>query len=271
MNRLEIIRGASASWTFRGMPRVGASTPEGFGFADPIAAELWAGDDRATTFAPAVAWVDAEACTFRVSIVGAQSAQLEPSAGYQVYVYATAAGERIPLARAALTVQGSPGSADGPKVYCTTEDLEAACGWLPTLTNLAADQAGFARQRGEAREWLDALILAAYRPIGQSSHLYGGLGYGGALQADPTMIAALAADGLVLTGPRGRKAVAACAAYAVHLVLRGSGDKDLRADGAAFKRSARAKVANLIVDVDTNADGVVDVSLALGTSNTLRG
>jgi hypothetical protein len=273
MIELRVIKGTSASWEIQGRNRLSGTVPVAFDASVPISARAWPGDDQAVLLEPAAAWTDAPACKVRISVVDADTADVEPGV-YRCQVVAELAGRAVPIAEAAFVVLAAPGTAVAPKVYCTAGDLHRECTWIGQFLNVGEDQAGFAEQRAEAREWFDDLILAGRPSTGYSQRFPGVLTWGrGGLLADPWLTAILAGGGLMLTGPRGRKAVRANAYYALSRILGtmiGPGDK-LAAQGRLYAVRAANAVKSMVVELDADGDGVADLAVPLCVTYTLRG
>ena len=162
----------------------------------------------------------------------------------------------------------------GPQAAQRAAQPEHPAKPLGPVADLGADQTGFAEQRADAREWFDGLLLAAYQGGGQSQAFEGVPTWGrSSLLSDPWLAGILAAGGLVLAGPRGRKAVKANVYHALAQVFRtklAPGDK-YAIYGDLYARKASKEAKTLIAEVDTNADGVADLALPLCVSNTRRG
>lgn len=273
MIRLEVVKGTSASWEIQGRTRLVAGVPQGFLVEDALSAKVWPGDDRATVLSPTAVWVDAASCVARVLVDGGQTTAVAPGS-YRLLVLASRDGRSVAIAEAEFVVLPAPGSAAERPSYCTAEDLLNECGWIDQVADLGADQTGFAEQRADAREWFDGLLLAAYQGGGQSQAFEGVPTWGrSSLLSDPWLAGILAAGGLVLAGPRGRKAVKANVYHALAQVFRtklAPGDK-YAIYGDLYARKASKEAKTLIAEVDTNADGVADLALPLCVSNTRRG
>jgi hypothetical protein len=97
------------------------------------------------------------------------------------------------------------------------------------------------------------------------------------LIANPWLVAGLN-QGYLLTGhnsqsPRGQQATTVCALYAIALVLRAQMGPTCGIEKYAgyFMRRAQAAAANLICELDINGDGLADIAIPLGLTNTRRG
>jgi hypothetical protein len=139
---------------------------------DSLSGEIWAGDDQAVLLLPSVSWIDPAQGTIRLTIVGSQTALISP-ARYRVRIRINTTDDRVIDAwESWLEITASPGSATAPKVYCTYNDLVLVAPWLATEQTVN-DQAGFAEQRGLAREWLDSIIHRSFLHGIRSTYLQG--------------------------------------------------------------------------------------------------
>lgn len=274
MTELTVPAGAADEWILQGRTRLVRETPVGYLDSDVLACKAWPGDDRPAVFSPAVAWTDAPTCKFKLSVAEADTLAAGPGR-LRLLTTATRDGRTFAVALAGLTITAAPGEALEPPSYCTAEDLRNQCSWIDQIADVAQDQTGFAQQRGEAREWLDGLILnhrpaaGGYFPNFPDVPTWGAVG----LLEDPWLRAILDAGGLVLTGPRGRKAVRICACYALALIFRTKCAPDSKFAGfaAEFERRAQKLAKTAIVEIDTNGDGLADMPVPLCNAVMLRG
>lgn len=270
-----------ASLTTRSYPlriylKDGVTPSTAFVLTDVLAGELWTGDDRTPAASPAAAW-DLDPPDYRLTITPADTAGLVPGT-YRVRVTATRGADTVEILRESVELLAVAGTAAPIPVYCTYEDMALHCSWIGQYLDTGEDQTGFAEQRGEARAWLDGLILRA-QPRGGGLNLIstqnywtwnsGGGGYDGSgLAVDQVMRGYLDAGGLVLTGGNGRQAVRACACYAIALVFGAMPDPSMQKFAGLFMRKAHSEASTLVVEIDSDADGVSEYAIALSSTNT---
>jgi hypothetical protein len=236
-----------------------------------LVATLWPGDDQAAATTLDATWVDPTEGTVRLALTAAQSAALDPGA-YPVRLEITESGLTASAVVIVIEVLAAPGSAVAPPVYGTYQDMRSVVPWIHELRT-DEDQAGFAEQRGVAREWLDSVLLA--KVPGGSASGPRDLVVGGGVSSRSWVADLLDADALLLTGPDGKRLKRACALFACGEVLRhqiGSRGEtsyqtlahDLRCEAESLVRQGRA-------EIDTNDDGTGDLTLDLTTLRVARG
>lgn len=126
-----------------------------------ITAIVWPGGKRPASFAPSVTWIDPTQGLFQIAISPDQTALLASGRYFgRVFLADPTLGQIVPY-EWAIDLASASGTEVEPPSYCTFDDLRTyGRSWLDSLqTN--ADEAGFAQQRGRARQWLDDMILAA--------------------------------------------------------------------------------------------------------------
>jgi hypothetical protein len=162
-----------------------------------------------------------------------------------------------------------------PPVYCTLQDMQDQCAWIQQYMDTEHEQTGFLAQRARARVWLDNLILSSW-PGARVTYIQDGWpsNYGQfTLIANPWLVAGLASGYLMLTGPRGLQVVECCALYSLALVLRSQmgPTSGIEAYAGYFMRRAQAAASMLTAELDINGDGIADIAVPLGITNTRRG
>lgn len=212
---IEMSVGTARRWTITARNAVGAVLTDTFLDSDPLAASVWAGDDREPLFAPDVAWIDAQAATISLTVTAAMSAQAEAST-YRLRLLVTPPSDAEPrcVYDGSIRFLPAPGTADPLPVYASAEDLFDHC---PRVEKQLADeesaQAGFAEQRARARAWFDEEVLRNYHPVpGRTRRMVGLAGTavgpymafagppdGATVPSDAELRAMLDANGLVIT------------------------------------------------------------------------
>lgn len=162
-----------------------------------------------------------------------------------------------------------------PPVYCSLQDMQDLCSWIQQYEDQDRDETGFLKQRAKARVWLDNIIVASW-PGARVTYIQDGWpsNYGQfTLIANPWLQAGLAQGYLMLSTERGQAAIEACAAYSIALVLRAQmgPTSGIEKYAGYWMRRAQAAVCNLTCELDINGDGLADIAIPLGLTNTRRG
>jgi hypothetical protein len=251
--------------------------PGRYDLATTPSAILWAGGPSAILARPSAAWDTADRVAVVVTVAAADLAGLE-SQPYPLRVLVSEAGDDPEsVFDGWLEVLDAPATGSAPTpVYGNYSEL-IRHGGSRLAQFLTADQlAGFLAERGEAREWLDGLILAHYRPKYTSyygvgmAYTYGtgslfplgigSLGYPVAQQGpDPILRDALAAGGLAIT-PKVSEAVAL---YAVSLILGRQSSGDFQSSGLAARIRAEALAGSLVAIISTNGQDSANLAVNL--------
>jgi hypothetical protein len=240
--------------------------------SETLAASVWPGDDRAALFSPTVAWLDPDARTMSLSWAGSDTSGLAPGR-YRLELRITSGGATTKLDVAAVDLLATPGSATAPAAYCTFDDLRVEAGsWVESLQADVSTQAGFAEERGRAREEFDRLVQAHY-----GGEAFSGIGWPGYTGGPTTfgrstwLADQLDADALIVT-PDVRRWNAL---WTLYLVCRRQigvkADSPYQAMAAGYRAEAEALAKGLAAELDTDADGECDVAIPLGMIRTLRG
>jgi hypothetical protein len=170
---------------------------------------------------------------------------------------------------ATLQILASPGAATAVPTYITSVQLFDHIPWLNELQS-PNGQAGFAEQRGMAREWLDEMVMARYAAESAGLLNIPGTAYG-ASGNEQYMREQLAGDKLMVRP----WVVRACAYFAASEVLKhqvGTRDKtSYQTLSEKYEADARDMVRQHAAEVDTNSDGVAEIRVALGSIRVARG
>lgn len=243
--------------------------------SEPLAGSVWTGEDEAASFAPACTWYDAANAVAKVAVAGSQTSAL--SAGlYALLVRITTGSGTSDAIRGTLRLRPSPGTATPRPVYSTFQRMLNRAAWLGRLQQTDAGLTGFAEQRADAREWLDDLILRHFRSgnLGASAYpctAQWGAGFQRTGQTNPYLKGLLAANKLIVT-PKVEEAVTL---YAIGLAARAQVGQDPKSEYPALARQflawARSKALCLTAEIDSNGDGVGEMTIELGTADTLYG
>lgn len=260
----------------------GSSLAGLFDGSETFAAKIWAGDDQATGATLSAAWQAgqdfATAPTLVVVLTVARAAiEALPPGRYYLQVILGPGVHDVHVVPPGTTIEltAAPGSGEAVPVYVSRQELLDECPWIEQVQGIE-DQAGFAEQRGKAREWTDAAIQAAYRGgIGGDDwqDLVWGPGQGG---TNPWLQARLDADALVLTTPHGKRIRTANAQYAIARVLRhqvGAREKtSYQALAQEFARLAERTLRGAVAEIlAADGDAQPGIRVALGGTRILRG
>ena len=238
-------------------------------FADSTAtrAFVWAGDSSGALATLATTWAQAADGQLFLDVLPANLEPLELQP-YPLRVETLTGGAFSPAWSGWLVVVDEPGAALGPapRVYCGYRDLTRLGGKAIDQLRSLDEGAGFLASRLEAREWMDEVILARYRPAGLGA---GGfcLGTGPALGADSPsswLKGKLDAGGLILTDA----AVRLAATKSLAFLWGRQADASYQRRSAAAHRNADSGAAGLVAQIDTNADGIADLAINCGVFST---
>jgi hypothetical protein len=222
--------------------------------SEPLAAQVWPGDDLAVAFSPAVAWLDAAAGTLTVSGTGDQTAALAPG-DYPGRVRITDGAETYTAYEFVLPILPAPGSAEARPVYCTLDQLRRHGRTVLAEIQAEEDQAGFREQRADAREWFEE-ILHAHDPDRHRSRrsplLWTTRGTGNGLGRNRWLAEKLADEALILTS----KVIEINACYAMSLIARNKPEESAR-----FEHRANELAKTLVAELDLDGDGLGDYAI----------
>jgi hypothetical protein len=276
MDNLTVYQGLDADFTVTLRDSDDAAITGTYDGTEPLSLALWDGDDRAplALAASTAAWLVPADGTLTLHLDRADSAAWAPGR-YRGLVSLTDGPDVVPAFAFVLVVEATAGAAAALPVYGSAQDLRRFCPWIDEIQS-PNDQAGFAEQRAEAREWLDDILLVNDRGGGVA--LYQGSYRGGAGNLavrsgirNPWLVEQLAADRLVLTA-RLRRAVSY---YALGLILTpklGSRDKtSFQQLGRLFHAQAEEELVGLTAELDTDGDGTSDYAIDLSTVPRIRG
>jgi hypothetical protein len=275
MDTLNLAQGTSGSWTVTVCDADG--TPIAYAGTETLTARVWAGGGQPTLFTPTVAWSLASAGQLSLKIVASATAAVEPGQ-YRLLVSLTdGTGATYDAYEAILNVTWAPGSAPSRPQYITIDDLRKVFPQVEDLQDPSQQQAGFADQLADAREWLDECILRNYRGGNISLLGYHGLALdawytGGVRRTSLTNVwlrDQLKANTLILSG-RIKRVLALYAAYLVCLSSLSKG-KQYQALAAQFLHQAQSLLVCTTAELCLDGSGTPHVPINLSTTNTLNG
>lgn len=275
---MTVSQGLGGSWTITLRDDAGAAYTAYTG-DEALAGSVRIGRDAPALFAPVPTWLDASAGTITLPIPGTATAGLDVG---RYLVQVKLADDSADLYEGSLEVNYSPGSAPTLATYAGFDEMLDRAPWIEKLQR-ATDLAGFARQRYQAREWFESLLHRHYQGASGLSADFAfipGISFAGAYmpygfrdgRRSKDLQSWLDADRLDLT----EDVIDAVSCYAIALVCDREivPTKDTTGYAAmACKFFARAErvVSCLTAEVDSDGDGTNDVTIRLGTFDTLEG
>lgn len=235
----------------------------GFSAADTISATIWNGGDTASLVTPTCVWVDAGVPSIKLTISAANLSGLDAQP-YPIRVTVTHSSRVILVWQGWIQVRATAASATNVPTYCSFRDMLDMSGeWLNRLA-MESTYSGFRRERGRARETLDNWILARFRVNQGDVYDLATYSAGSFEGPDPTIKSYLTADYLILTS----RVKQITALLALHYVCQGQHEEDYETKAVQFGRRALALAWGYVAEIDTNADGVSEITIPLGTINT---
>lgn len=268
LQTLEQARDTSADWAITLKPAPGR--PElTYAGTEALEAKLWPGDQR-SAIALTATW-QAAPDSIVVSIPSSAVVALEPGK-YRVRVYIDE--DKAHAAEFILWLLDSPSADTAAKSYCSGRDVLALLPGISRQINAEEDQADFAEQRGLARDWLDAIILATYDPQGRGDNwdltdpVWSTWDW---TQNNDWLREQVDADAVMVD-----QEVKRCsAAYAAYLIARFQPIKrdgpDWRSIASDLLAEAENRARNLTVRLDTDGDDEADLRINLGQIRMRRG
>lgn len=226
-------------------------------------AAIWNGDETASVASPTLEWISAAAGTLKLILVPANTSSLTVQP-YPIRCYLTRPSDSHPIEiwRGWLDLKHVPGAVATLKTYASYEDMQRFVGpWLKTAM-YDGQQAGFTEDRNRARKWLDAAILARYRPFYStrgSSLLSLGV-WQETPGVDPTLKTYLDADKL-LVRDRVVEIVSRKAIMYVceRMIAAGKTDNPYAYIRSLQQTELEGLLSGFVAEIDTNADGTADI------------
>jgi hypothetical protein len=268
---LQINQGAARDYDLQGQ-NLDGSIPSDFLATDFLYGTIWTGNAQPPLLTPALTWLDAPTCQFRMSLENADSAGLGVGI-YHCQATATRSGRSAMILDGMLEVLRAAGTDTAIAVYTTYQDLLDHAPWVQDLHSEEAEY-GFARQQGMAREWLDEILIQRYH-YGDTAPMIGSPGFGlwsmfaGGVDFAPSkwIRDQLAANTLMVRG-KIRELVACRALYYIcNAQLGKAGDESYRALGKEFARRATNLVKTTRFELDLNGDEFADIIIDGGSTN----
>ncbi len=256
----------------------------GYAGTEPITATVWPGDEQAPILSVAVAeWLEADAGSIDVAI--SVSASMVPATYVVKLEIANAA-----VFKARLEVGESSAATTARTAHVTLRHLRKHYARVDKLLS-ATDDPTALEARADAWDWLVGLLHAHYRGgSGLATDFafvpglsFGGLGWPLGLYRDGRRSAVL--EGWLNPTPTEddprttwldltTEVLDCMACYALAQICGGQVDaEDKKGYGAFANRfAARAELlaTTIIAEIDSNGDGVNDVTIRLGSADTLE-
>jgi hypothetical protein len=239
---------------------------------EPLTAKVWQGDDQtALTGVVSLDFTDPLAGLTTATISGLATSSLVTQV-LAVELDITVGLLILPYWQGFLSLTPSAGSAAVPATYVSYHDLlDAAGAWLPKLISKTG-QTSFLAERTTARARFDKAILARVRPAAfdMGSYLASGYSSGQLLsdQDDQYVKGLLAANNLIINPD----VVQANVYLALHLICEKQITWDEKDTFFARSRYYYAKwdqvLSSITAELDTNADGVGDLTINMGVIST---
>lgn len=285
MTNLSIVQGSAADYPLQCWNR-GAQSAPAFAAGDTVSAYVYPGGALAPAFAAAASWYTAgntqngyQRGQVLVSIAPDQSMSLEANGSYVLQVWWTSAdaSKTACVWRGGLSVE--PASGTGARTiatYCELDDALRYAAWVRLVANSDTQQEGFYSERLQARRWLDWAILNAYRGASVGNFEYhstmafsfgGGVGWRRGVGPSPSMVQWLQRDMLILRP----QIVEACAYRTIAIIGLGQigVNNQYASYGAYFRDMSERVLCATTAEIDLNNDGVGEILVSLGSTNTL--
>jgi hypothetical protein len=268
------VAGDDAAWTQSLFLSDGITPFTGYTGTETFACALWpGGGEAAITPGLAAAWISGPLGTYTLTAPAATTLGLVPGV-YRVLVEITGGGVTRTAFLGRLEVVGRPGSTVAKPTYGSCRDIIDRTPWIGRLAD-PEDTTGFGRERGLARERLDDCILRHYRSDSLSFNAYPvSLALGGRRrtgQTSPYLSGLLVANKLMLTA----HVLDVVRLYATGYILEaqvkpdaGNGYAEM---AAAFITQAEDRMSTLTAELDIDGDGIGDITVDLGGSDSLWG
>lgn len=281
---LEIAQNIDADWEIDLDDLFGADVT-GFTDTDTLSADVWPGGGAPSAFAPTVTWIDSSTGRIRLTVAASQTMTLGVGV-YAMQVWVTANGVRRMGFDGALSISRGRGAETvaAGRAYTTFDRMKTYASFLQLLHDPENDQAGYQLQIEEASRWLEGLAMRHYRPSQSSTapldysldHMFLGIGYRRSLLPAKELIGWLAAGGLMTTyGGVDLGVMEVVAKYAVGLVCQSkigiAGGGQWASLAADYLNAAEEKAKALTLCIDTDMDGVPNVWIDLGSTDTIYG
>ena len=243
----------------------------GYTGSEVLSTTVWPGGLRTASFRPATTWSDHAAGTVAIAITSAETTGLDPGR-YQLLTRVTAGvADSVDAYACVIDVLPFAGSAAAPRTYCDYDALlRFGRSWLRQLQT-GDDEAGFAEQLGRARSWIEDLAHAHFR-VASMTMVDCGRSFGPRISgARSTWLQEqFDAEALIVTDQVREAAAKKALAYICE------GQVGLGLTAGQYARLARMYHSQadylgtcLTLSLDTNNDGLPDVSIDCSCTNSM--
>lgn len=261
-------QGSGDSWTVPIVDEDGAALV--YTGNEPLTGKVWPGGERASVITLTPTWLTPASGLTTVAIPG--SATSITPARYRVVTTVYDAGGAHDYYRGWLEILADPGSEVVTPSYCTISDLRDQAAWIDDL-QAESDQAGFAKQLGKARKWLDDLIVSRFKyenallTPGQPG--YGAYSMFGRFDMPPSKWLRDQLDANLLMVRE--QTVELCALRALWLICSGQIGREADSPYQSLARSFLRRADNLVktyrAEIDLDGDGYPEITINCGQSS----
>jgi len=286
MTKLEIIQGAKRDWPLQCWNQGAQTVPTDWAAGDTLSATLYPGQAQTPIFDVAVAWYTASGtqtgygqAQVQATITAAQSQLLEAAGEYTLIVWRVpaAGGDPAAIWRGTVVALPAAGTAtDAITTYSQYSDSLMYARWITTVFDPEVHQEGFYSERLQARQWMDWALLNNYRGASVGNFEFastlafafgGGVGWRRGIGPSPSMVTWLSEDLLILRP----QIVEACAYKTISIIgLNQIGiNNQLAQYGAYFRDMSERVLTATTGEIDLNDDGIGEIFISLGSTNTL--
>ena len=273
MYQMYVVRGQTDVWPLQIRDKQEQPLTGVFDGTEMLACDVWSGEDQTILFTLPAVWDTAAAGTTKIQIPGATSA----SAGVGLYQgLLRLADNSEALGRFELDIRHAPGSGvQTITPYCAMQDLLEYAPWVK-LVQSEEDVTGFLTKRIQAREWLDWVVLNNYRGAGvglfedHSTLAFafgGGVGWRRSIGPSPSLVTYLEQN-LLIVRPQIIRACAYKAISYIGLAQIGISNQ-YAALGSYYRDMADRELVGTTAELDLNNDGIGEMYVNLGSTNTL--
>jgi hypothetical protein len=265
MSTWTLSQGAGGSWSVPIVDAAGAAIA--YVGTEALSGDLWPGGTRASLVTLTPTWLNPSVGTTALAIGAASTAGLAPA----IYSIRLKVVDRT-YYLGKLQILASPGTAVAPPTYTDDDDLRTYAPWIDAL-QADGEQAGFALQCGQARTWLDSILVSRWRPTGGltlGDPGYGSfLNFGGEFNDTPSkwLKDQLAANKLIVTDQT-KEIVAKRALYYICKAQLGrNGDHSYQDLARGFQRESEEMLKTYRGEIDLDGSGWASFVINCGASS----
>jgi hypothetical protein len=240
---------------------------------EPLSSPLWPGGNLQAAFNAQATWVDGPSGTIDLTLPWTETATLAEGRYFGTVSLTDSSGQHLEAYRYAVDVLPAQGTAVAPPAYCRLPDLlRHGRRWLRALQSEDVE-AGFLDECGQARNWLDELVVARYPTSAYA--ILGDAGYGSQIWgANPGALPNLWLRGILASGGLVVRpwVVEATAKRALSIVCKGQigpkdGEIDYRTLGRMFETESSSIALASKAEICTDGSGVPTFGINLGATS----